>query len=716
MGKIIVVYGGGFQPFHAGHFSSYIQAKEKFGKFPNTEFYVTASDNTNTRPIPFKEKQWLAKQAGVSEQDFRNVAVKSPLNPVEILSQYNPDQDIFILVRSERDPVSYNRKDGTPGYYQPFVNINKCKPFNSQAGGHGYVFVTQKEEFNLAGQTVYSGTQVRNMYASADNEMRNRIVKDMYPNSPNELMIRKVLDKYIGATDAQSVAPKTVKPKTSAIKQLQANKLREQIQRIRPLLKEANPVQKYKFLKLMKESLGQIVSKEFLDGHQRSKLLMKLLDTGKYDLSDLELLTSAELVELYREEFKKIDEINFFHIGKNKPPKEKEKETSPNDYHSYFNKPQTKQQKVYHGPEEYVSATRLDPITGKKVVDEFAPPGGDDSGPDEEEILFRLAKQWWLGTEQDMIRAERALASIGWEIGEDEGYDDGGVFVVRAGDVNGKSYISWPHEDLVMDEGQTSDMRDFFKTQQPLNTAPIKPINTGPTIATVTRQNDSLEEAFDQPYDIRWSTGEFGDVDAYAELDDDSGLEIAFLDQQHNSWMVEFTRDSSTEITGEGDAYKVFATVLTAMRQFIDKRKPAKLNFSAEKNEDPTGSRASLYDKLIKRYLGGTGYALTKQDYPDGATYTLTRTEPVDEARLHFTDPNAKINVYYIPPKLHHAGKVQNLAHNIPYKLLEPFVDALLKKYKNFIPEYVVWHHVSDDPNARYGERIEESTDYLEEK
>ena len=85
---------------------------------------------------------------------------------------------------------------------------------------------------------------------------------------------------------------------------------------------------------------------------------------------------------------------------------------------------------------------------------EFAPPGGDDGGPDEDEILFKLAKQWWLGSEQDMIRVERTLASMGWEIGEDEGsYDDGGVFVVRAGDVNGKSYQSWPHEELSLDEG-----------------------------------------------------------------------------------------------------------------------------------------------------------------------------------------------------------------------------------------------------------------------
>ena len=96
-------------------------------------------------------------------------------------------------------------------------------------------------------------------------------------------------------------------------------------------------------------------------------------------------------------------------------------------------------------------------VPNESTVNEFAPPGGDDGGPDEDEILFRLAKQWWLGTEQDMARAERTLASMGWEIGEDEGsYDDGGVFVVRAGDENGRSYQSWPHEELVA-EGVAED-------------------------------------------------------------------------------------------------------------------------------------------------------------------------------------------------------------------------------------------------------------------
>ena len=106
--------------------------------------------------------------------------------------------------------------------------------------------------------------------------------------------------------------------------------------------------------------------------------------------------------------------------------------------------------KGYHkeGNKKMFGKTVPNCVKNEDALNEFAPGSGDDHEPNEEEILFRLAKQWWLGTEKDMIRVERTLASMGWEIGEDEGYDDGGVFVVRAGDVNGNSYISWPHEDL----------------------------------------------------------------------------------------------------------------------------------------------------------------------------------------------------------------------------------------------------------------------------
>ena len=85
--------------------------------------------------------------------------------------------------------------------------------------------------------------------------------------------------------------------------------------------------------------------------------------------------------------------------------------------------------------------------TDESAITEFAPAGGDDREPDEEEILRQLVAQWWNGDEDP--RAEKTLAAMGWEIGQDEGgYDNGGAFIVRPGDINGKTYQSWPAEEL----------------------------------------------------------------------------------------------------------------------------------------------------------------------------------------------------------------------------------------------------------------------------
>lgn len=183
---VFVVYGGGFQPFHRGHLGSYLQAKTRF---PDADFYVAASNDTKVRPIPFVDKKFLAYQAGVRDPF---VEVKTPINPKEITAKYDPEKDIFILIRSERDPVSYTKKDGSPGYYQPFTSVEECQPF----GQHGYVYVTKKVDFQVAGQEIYSGSQVREMYRNANDDLRMMIVGDLYPESRQHQKIKQMLDQY----------------------------------------------------------------------------------------------------------------------------------------------------------------------------------------------------------------------------------------------------------------------------------------------------------------------------------------------------------------------------------------------------------------------------------------------------------------------------------------------------------------------------------------
>jgi hypothetical protein len=140
---------------------------------------------------------------------------------------------------------------------------------------------------------------------------------------------------------------------------------------------------------------------------------------------------------------------------------------------------------------------------------------------------------------------------------------------------------------------------------------------------------EELSEGFDQPYPLKWEKSEYGDIDALAKLPDGSPLSIMFnlADMSENDWGVEFYRNNSQSVTGEGDAQRVFATVLNAISQFIKKQKPDTLFFTAVKEEDPTGSRTKLYDRLVQRYATGLGYNLQKVEYPEQTGYQLTRKE-----------------------------------------------------------------------------------------
>jgi hypothetical protein len=77
-------------------------------------------------------------------------------------------------------------------------------------------------------------------------------------------------------------------------------------------------------------------------------------------------------------------------------------------------------------------------------LNEFAPGDGDDG---EEETLHKYARMWYNGDDATQQKVEAILDRMGWEIGELES-EEGGCFVVRAGDENGRSYIGFSPADL----------------------------------------------------------------------------------------------------------------------------------------------------------------------------------------------------------------------------------------------------------------------------
>lgn len=195
--SVIVIMPGGFHPFHAGHASLYNSAREAF---PNAEVYVAATNDTSTRPFPFSIKEKLAKIAGVEDGHF--VQVKSPFQAKEITNHYNPEQDILIFVRSEKDKNESPKpggikKDGSPAYFQPLQgNKDKLQPF----GKHAYFAYLPTVKF---GPGITSATEIRNAWPTLDDRRKAAMVMSLYPvTQKNPKLVQniiKMLDLGMGS-------------------------------------------------------------------------------------------------------------------------------------------------------------------------------------------------------------------------------------------------------------------------------------------------------------------------------------------------------------------------------------------------------------------------------------------------------------------------------------------------------------------------------------
>lgn len=90
-----------------------------------------------------------------------------------------------------------------------------------------------------------------------------------------------------------------------------------------------------------------------------------------------------------------------------------------------------------------------DRMTDKDVAEgslnEFAPTDDGDDG--QEDMFFKYAKLWYNGNEEVQQRIIDILDKAGWEIGELES-EEGGAFIVQSGDENGDTYMGWSAEEL----------------------------------------------------------------------------------------------------------------------------------------------------------------------------------------------------------------------------------------------------------------------------
>ena len=239
----------------------------------------------------------------------------------------------------------------------------------------------------------------------------------------------------------------------------------------------------------------------------------------------------------------------------------------------------------------------------KESVNEFA---ADDGDSGEDDVLRRYAQMWWNSDDATQQKIEAALARMGWEIGEDEGgYDNGGVFVVRAGDEHGRSYTSWAAEDLT--EGSIEKTATGLKHHGDF---PDYPSSKGQQFQTdYDRLNKTQTGRLDKALGVRWEPTNNRKEISGNPTGVDEGVAEGHADQERKIFKkngkpvgeVGIDRESSP---GNGQWYMTCYGVVSyggydSYEEAVEELKHCLKQGVAEGSDDPFGSQG--------RYVGDTG-------------------------------------------------------------------------------------------------------------
>lgn len=104
---------------------------------------------------------------------------------------------------------------------------------------------------------------------------------------------------------------------------------------------------------------------------------------------------------------------------------------------------------------------------------------------------------------------------------------------------------------------------------------------------------------------------------------------VLFDKVDSNIWELNFTIQNSASITGGGDAFKIFSTVIKILEEFLNKYDPEILVFSALKVlvGNSAESRIDLYRAMLKKKGKQAGYDFMEDKESNKSTFVLTRSK-----------------------------------------------------------------------------------------
>lgn len=687
--KQIVIMPGGFHPFHAGHMALYNSAKEAF---PDADVYVAATDSQEERPFPFAVKEKLAKVAGVDPGRF--IQVKSPFKSNEITDHYDPEEDVLIFVRSEKDrnespKPGGTKKDGSPSYFQPWTGKN-VESFNK----HAYMAYLPTVTF---GPGIKSATEIRNAWPNLNNRQKTAMVMSLYPatqeNKKLAANVVAMLDQVMGGSNLISEGfIDWIKNKFRRNTEDSDSWFHNLPQEEQDALHAAyyrdrrDPAHKAGYERHQARINSRPAQEQpphgsteneirmFLAGTKPAALINdaamalwdKIIKSGKYIVKPLYFNGKLDGYVLGQpNEQDRTDKLQRLAQGARDAAEKGDMRAYQNrNYHRWIGK-------LLGYPKDRIEA----------FIANYFKDTPDYAKRDIHEAQLGQPMSWPEFT-NDLIKAMRAT---GWSVvrknedafifstkgqEEDEFY---AVIIQNAGnDVFRYGLGTVEQGDPHMDEA--------YRGILPLTSASLSQVlemireGYGLTEAANAAQQAAIainmkkhhkkpkvNEVGDQPYQAgqRWRNNGSGEYTKSTTLPDGRNLEIV-VEYEKPYALVNFYVNSGQQKTGEGDAYKIFATVGKEVNDFVGKYKPDILAFTASMAEE---SRVKLYDRFAERMV---------KSLPNFSNYTnISYDEELYGDLLDFADARHDIQeqILYVfaSPKYMKQLEAEGLTESIDY-------------------------------------------------
>ena len=144
------------------------------------------------------------------------------------------------------------------------------------------------------------------------------------------------------------------------------------------------------------------------------------------------------------------------------------------------------------------------------------------------------------------------------------------------------------------------------------------------------------------PEDYQFKTTDGGVVELTAnhfwiDVDMDKHFAGIVIKETGHTIAIEFVKTNSSksvtyDMTGDGDAMRILATVLDIIKSIIKKHEPMTIVFSGSKTQDTADhrgrektGRAKAYGAMVKRFAGKMGYKSETSDSSRKVDWQLTK-------------------------------------------------------------------------------------------